>query len=204
MVEWISHLALSATPQLHAPKRLEELMKIFEQIEVFSVDDPEIKRYVPDRVMVLVKVYAPSKLLNIYDQLGKVIQAYQRRIREIYGPEHMGKYCKEHGLCVWLLALKMLKFRLVEDEASSVLSYGTWKAKELRPIRFVVGARCCMGTVSSNTRFPSRSRPYTRRFQRAYAFSSPFSTPQPSLVRPMNGFGYSPFYLPKSSENQVR
>jgi len=133
-------LALSATPQLHAPRRLEELRKVFDQIEVFSVEDPEIKRYVPERVVVLVKVYAPNKLLNIYDQLGKVIQAYQRRIREIYGPEHVGKYCKEHGLCVWLLALKMLKFRLVEDGASSVLRYGTWKVKELRqPIKELNG-----------------------------------------------------------------
>jgi len=135
VVEWISHLALSATPQLHAPKRLEELMKIFEQIEVFSVDDPEIKRYVPERVVVLVKVYAPRKLLNVYAQLGRVIQTYQWRIREIYGPEHVKRYCKEHGLCVWLLALKMLKFRMVEDGASSALGYGTWKAKELRRAR---------------------------------------------------------------------
>lgn len=83
-------LALSATPQLHAPRRLEELRKIFDQIEVFSVDDPEIKRYVPERVVVLVKVYAPSNLLNVYAQLGRVIQTYQGRIRMIYGPEHLG------------------------------------------------------------------------------------------------------------------
>ena len=125
-------LALSATPQLHSPRRLEELRKVFDQIEVFSVDDPEIKRYMPERAVVLVKVYASSKLLKVYTQLGKVIQTYQRRIREAYGPEHLKKYCKEHGLCVCLLALKMLKFRLVEDGASSVLGYGTWKVKELR------------------------------------------------------------------------
>lgn len=125
-------LALSATPQLHAPRRLEELRKIFDQIEVFSVEDPEIKRYLPDRVVVLVRVYAPESLLNVYTQLGRVAQRYQKRIREIYGPEHVRRYCKEHGLCVGLLALKMLKFRLVEDGASSVLRYGTWRFKELR------------------------------------------------------------------------
>ena len=125
-------LALSATPQLHAPKRLAELRKVFDQIEVFSVEDPEIRRYVPERVVFQVMVYAPASLLRVYTQLGKVIQAYQRRIREIYGPEHLRTYCKEHGLCVGLLALKVLKFRLVEDGASSVLRYGTWKIKDLR------------------------------------------------------------------------
>jgi len=102
-------LALSATPQLHAPKRLGELKKVFDQIEVFSVEDPKIKRYVPDRMVVLVRVYAPESLLGVYGQLGRVAQRYQRRIREIYGPGHLRKYCKEHGLCVGLLALKMLK-----------------------------------------------------------------------------------------------
>jgi len=133
-------LALSATPQLHAPQRLEELKKIFDQIEVFSVEDPEIKPYLPERAVVLVKVYAPNRLLNVYAQIGRVIQTYQRRVRETYGPEHLKKYCKEHGLCVWMLALKMLKFRLVEDGASSVLSYGTWKVKELRqPVKELNG-----------------------------------------------------------------
>lgn len=117
---------------------------MFDQIEVFSVDDPEIKRYVPERVVVLVKVYAPHKLLSVYAQLGRVIQTYQRRIKEIYGPEHLRKYCKEHGLCVWMLALKMLKFRLVEDGASSVLGYRTWKIKELRqPTKELNGKSMC-------------------------------------------------------------
>jgi ERCC4-related helicase len=125
-------LALSATPQLHAPKRLGELRKVFDQVEVFSVEDPEVKRHLPDRVVFLVRVYAPSSLLKVYTQLGKVIQTYQRRIVEAYGSEHSGKYCREHGLCVLLLALKMLRLRLVEDGASSVLKYGVWKLKELR------------------------------------------------------------------------
>ncbi|MGQ9551936.1 MAG: helicase-related protein [Candidatus Bathycorpusculaceae bacterium] len=133
-------LALSATPQLHAPKRLEELKKIFDRVDVFSVENPEIKSHLPERSVVLVKVYAPDKLLNVYAQIGMVVQAYQRRVRELYGPEHMRTCCKKHGLCVWMLALKMLKFRLVEDGASSVLSYGTWKAKELRrPVKELDG-----------------------------------------------------------------
>ena len=125
-------LALSATPQLHAPERLEELKKIFDQIEAFSVEDPEIKPYVPERVIFLIRVYAPSSLLTVYTQLGKVVQAYQRRVVKVYGPQHLKKQCNEHGLCTMLLALKILRLRLVEDGASSVINYGTWKIKELR------------------------------------------------------------------------
>lgn len=125
-------LALSATPQLHSPERLKELKKIFDRIEVFSVEEPEIKRYLPEREVVIVRVYAPSSLLLVYRQLGKVIQSYQKRISAAYGPQHLKKHCKEHGLCTMLLALRILKLRLVEDGASSVLSYGTWKLGELR------------------------------------------------------------------------
>jgi len=51
------------------------------------------------------------------------------------------KYCKKHGLCVGLLALKILQFRLVEDGASSVLRYGTWKIKDLRRNRTDIQGR---------------------------------------------------------------
>jgi hypothetical protein len=100
--------------------------EVFDQIEVFSVDDPEVKRYVPERVVVLVRVCAPQSLLSVYGQLGRVAQRYQRRIREIYGPEHLRKYCKEHGLCVGLLSLKMLSFGWwrTEPAASSGMALG--------------------------------------------------------------------------------
>ena len=133
-------LALSATPQLHAPKRLAELRKIFDQIEVFSVEDPEISRHMPDRVLNLVRVYAPETLLKVYTELGKVVRMYQYRIREAYGPAHLRKWCKKHSLCVLLLALKLMRFRLVEDGASSVIKYKTWKTRELqRPLEELGG-----------------------------------------------------------------
>ncbi len=131
----VNILALSATPQLHASERLGELKKIFDNIRVFSIEDPEIRCHVPPRIVTIIRVQAPEVLLRVYASVGKVIQGYQHRIREIYGSSHVGKYCKEHGLCVGLLALKILKFRLVEDGASSVLRYGTWKIKDLRKSR---------------------------------------------------------------------
>jgi len=125
-------LALSATPQLHAPKRLAELKIIFDQIEVFSVEAPEISRHMPERVLELVRVYAPETLLKVYTELGKVIRMYQNRVREAYGPGHLRGWCKEHSLCVLLTALRMMRFRLVEDGASSIIKYRTWKTRELR------------------------------------------------------------------------
>jgi ERCC4-related helicase len=57
------------------------------------------------------------------------------RIRQKYGKGHMYKYCKKHFLCKKKLALKMLRYRLVEDGASSVLGYSTWRFPELRSKR---------------------------------------------------------------------
>ena len=125
-------LALSATPQLHAPARLEELRRIFDRIEVFSVDDPEIRRYVPERVVVMVRVRVPDSLLAVYRQLGAVARRYEGRIREAYGAGHLRRRCREHGLCVRLLSLNALRLRLVEDGASSVIGYRTWGLSDLR------------------------------------------------------------------------
>lgn len=133
-------LALSATPQLHAPKRLEELKKVFSQIKVFSVNEPEIRRHMPERVLVVVKVYAPRSLIAVYNQLGKIVQEYLRRVGEAYGPSHPKAYCKSHSLCVLLTALRMLRFRLVEDGASSVLKYKVWRCRDLhKPVEELEG-----------------------------------------------------------------
>jgi len=127
-------LALSATPQLHAPGRLQELKKVFGQIEVFSVEEPEIKVHMPERVIALVSVFAPPKLLAVYYQLEKVIRVYRDRVKKAYGAQHLRGYCRNrsHWLCVCLLALRIMRTRIVEDGASSVLKYGIWKLRELR------------------------------------------------------------------------
>ena len=125
-------LALSATPQMHAPRRLNELKKIFDNIEIISIEDPEIKKYVPERVLSLVRIFPSKDLLTVYTQLGKVIQNYEKRVNAIYGSGHARRFCKNHPLCIRLLALRMMKLRLVEDGASSVVRYSSWQIKELR------------------------------------------------------------------------
>lgn len=135
-------LALSATPQLHAPSRLRELKKIFKQIEVFSLEEPDIKEHMPERMIAIIPLFVPPKLLSVYHQLDGVIRIYADMIRKAYGPEHLRGYCrnKSHGLCVCLLALRIMKFRIVEDGASSVMKYGIWKLRELnRPIKELGG-----------------------------------------------------------------
>jgi ERCC4-related helicase len=126
-------LALSATPQLHAPERLRELKKVFGQIEVFSVEEPEIRVHMPERIIALIPVFANPKLLAVYAQLHEVAHMYQERVKKMYGPQHLRGYCrnKSHMLCVCLLALRIMKFRIVEDGASSVRNYGIWRLREL-------------------------------------------------------------------------
>lgn len=124
-------LALSATPQLHNPERLRELERIFKEIRTFSVDDPDIKRHIPDRLLVLEQVNPPSTLLRVYRSLGKLISAYSFRIRKRHGPGH-SRYCNKHPLCRALLAIRMLRMRLMEDGASSVKDYKTWGFRDLR------------------------------------------------------------------------
>ena len=125
-------LALSATPQLHAPKRLRELKRIFDRVEAISVEEPEIKAQMPERLIVMTRVAAPSGLLAIYQQLGEVIKRYQVKAARVYGAAHARGYCTKHGLCVCLIALKVMRSRIVEDGASSVSEYGTWKVSELK------------------------------------------------------------------------
>jgi Fanconi anemia group M protein len=127
-------LALSATPQLHSQKRLEELKRIFESIEVLSIDDPEIKSFIPKRSLILVSVDIPEDLLSIYKQLADIIKEYRNKIKEEYGSEHLKEHCKEHSVCITFLALKMMRMRIVEDGASSVINYNIWKIRELREI----------------------------------------------------------------------
>lgn len=133
-------LALSATPQLHSPERLGELKAIFGQIEVFSIDDPDIRSFMPERSITLVRVHIPQKLLTVYDQLTRVIKQYRDRVKSTYGSQHLRGYCKKHPLCICLLALRIMRMRIVEDGASSVLNYGIWRIRELRqPIKELGG-----------------------------------------------------------------
>jgi len=133
-------LALSATPQLHAPSRLRELKKVFGQIEVFSVEEPEIKVHMPERVIGMVQLEPPPKLLSVYYQLSGVVTAYQGKVKKMYGPQHARGFCSRHPLCILLIALRVMRNRLVEDGASSVLKYGNWKLRELnRPMRELDG-----------------------------------------------------------------
>jgi len=128
----VSILALSATPHLHAPRRLEELQKIFDKIQVFSVEEPSISRYIPTRVLYVVRIPTPEELLTVYRGLDVVIGKIEKAIKEKYGSSHLKTNCNEHKLCRKRMVLKMLKFRMVEDGASSVLRYGTWRIKELK------------------------------------------------------------------------
>ncbi|NIN68607.1 MAG: hypothetical protein GTO63_28660, partial [Anaerolineae bacterium] len=131
-------LALSATPQLHAPKRLRELKRIFDDIKTFSVDDPGIREHMPDRLLVVHQVETPPRLMRVYKALGELIRVYQFRIGKMYGPRH-SRSCKQHPLCRAQLAVRMLRTRLVEDGASSVQGYGTWRFRDLRNKRKSLG-----------------------------------------------------------------
>ncbi|MEM4706951.1 MAG: DEAD/DEAH box helicase family protein, partial [Candidatus Methanomethylicaceae archaeon] len=59
-------LALSATPQLHSPIRLKELKKIFENIEMISIEDSEIREFIPRRIINIININAPNNLILIY------------------------------------------------------------------------------------------------------------------------------------------
>jgi ERCC4-related helicase len=133
-------LALSATPQLHAPERLKELKKIFEKIESVSVEEPEIKVHMPERVIAMIPLTPPPKLLPVYYQLSNVVKAYQDKVKKIYGPQHARGFCNRHPLCILLISLRMMRTRLVEDGASSIQKYGNWKLSEMnRPLKELDG-----------------------------------------------------------------
>jgi ERCC4-related helicase len=133
-------LALSATPQLHAPSRLRELKKVFGQIEVFSVEEPEIKVHMPERVIGMIPLDPPPRLLSVYYQLSDVVKSYQDKAKRLYGPQHARGFCNRHPLCILLIALRVMRTRLVEDGASSVFKYGNWKLRELnRPLKELDG-----------------------------------------------------------------
>lgn len=124
-------LALSATPQLHAPHRLKELKKVFDEIKTFSVDDPGIREHMPERLLVVEQVETPAKLMRVYRALGELVRVYGFRIRKMYGPRHP-RNCSRHPICRAQLAVRMLRMRLVEDGASSVQGYGTWRFRDLK------------------------------------------------------------------------
>jgi hypothetical protein len=86
----------------------------------------------PERQIGMISLAADPKLLQIYGELNDVIKVYQTRAARFYGAAHARGYCRKHGLCVCLIALKIMKFRLVEDGASSIDDYGIWKVKELK------------------------------------------------------------------------
>ena len=125
-------LALSATPQLHSPVRLGELRRIFGHIEVFSINEPDIRSFLPERSITIVRVRTPQRLLIVYDRLAEVIKKYRERVKGAYGQQHLKGYCKRHPLCVSLLAIRIMRMRIVEDGASSVLNYGIWRLRDLR------------------------------------------------------------------------
>jgi ERCC4-related helicase len=124
-------LALSATPQLHAPQRLKELRSVFDQIKTFSVDEPELRQYLPERVLVVDEVATPPTLMKTYHAMGDLIRSYGFRIRKMYRRGH-SRNCTKHPLCRAQLAVRMLRRRLIEDGASSVEQYGTWKFRDLQ------------------------------------------------------------------------
>lgn len=124
-------LALSATPQLHAPKRLGELKKVFEKVETVTLEDPEIKGQMPERLIAVVRLMADPRLISIYRALTNVIMAFQTKVSRIYGSAHARGYCKRHPICICLIALKIMRTRIVEDGASSIIDYGIWKTREL-------------------------------------------------------------------------
>lgn len=57
-------LVLSATPQLHAPKMLRELRRMFQQIKTFSLEDLGIKEHMPSR-LVVEKIKTPTSPLRV-------------------------------------------------------------------------------------------------------------------------------------------
>ena len=133
-------LALSATPQLHSARRLEELRRVFDRIEVISIDESAVKAMVPRRTLRILRIPTPPTLLKLYRVLNKLVDSYRRKVVEAYGEEHLRENCRRHGLCLNMRMLETLRTRMVEDGASSVLGYRAWRLKELqRPLEELGG-----------------------------------------------------------------
>jgi len=145
-------LALSATPQLHAPERLKQLKVVFDRVEIISIEEPEIKKHMPKRVLRVVRVPTPEKLLRIYSILGTVINTYTERVKKEFGAEHLRQDCDEHITCIWLKALRIMRVRCVEDGASSILKYGVWKLRELHQPLKELGWKSLYKTYQENLR----------------------------------------------------
>ncbi|MCS7368025.1 MAG: helicase-related protein [archaeon YNP-WB-062] len=124
-------LALSATPQLHSKTRLAELKRIFDVIEVFSLEHPSIRKHIPPRILYIVRLETPQKLLEVYQALSRQVSVLESEIRKLYGSRHLDENCSEHPICRRRMTLKLLTFRLIEDGASSVLRYRSWRLPEL-------------------------------------------------------------------------
>ncbi|MEM2739624.1 MAG: helicase-related protein [Candidatus Bathyarchaeia archaeon] len=125
-------LALSATPMLHDPRRYSELRKIFDDIQVFSVEDPEIEKSIPRRVLKIVEVELPSKVKLLYNTLIRISDNVIHEIRASYGASHEYMGCDEHDECRKAKSLRILASRLVEDGASSIIRYQTWRLPEVK------------------------------------------------------------------------
>jgi len=125
-------LALSATPQLHSKTRLNELKKIFDVVETFSIEHPSIREHIPPRILYIVKLNTPKKLLEVYRELNRQVSRLETEIRRLYGSKHLDAKCTEHQICRKRMTLKLLTLRLIEDGASSVLKYKGWKMPELK------------------------------------------------------------------------
>jgi len=68
------------------------------------------------------------------------VKTYEAKAKGRYGPQHARGFCNRHPLCILLISLRMMRSRLVEDGASSVLRYGSWKLSELnRPLKELDG-----------------------------------------------------------------
>lgn len=125
-------LALSATPLLHDPVRYGELRKVFDNIQVFTVEDSEIRKSIPKRVLKIVEVDLPSRVKLLYDTLIGIANDVIREVKASYGTIHDYMKCSEHEECRKAKSLKILAFRLVEDGVSSLIRYQTWRLPEVK------------------------------------------------------------------------
>ena len=82
-----------------------DLEKIFDRIHVFSIEDPEINKHVPQRTITTVTVKTPEPLLEVYHALGSLVNSLNFKIRKSFGNSHTYSFCKNIAR-----ALKMKAF----------------------------------------------------------------------------------------------